>query len=160
VRENWDMNLKRIHRIWKKEGLRVLPKDRKKRRLGNSENGTQHLQAERINQVWSYDFVFDPTESSGRLKWLPALDEFSRERMSLEVERAMTSGDVIGILDEFVAQRGAPEFIRSDNGPEFVAKAVKDWIMENGFKSYSSSPGHLGRTLIVKASTRVFATSF
>jgi len=141
VREGWDVNLKRVHRIWKKEGLRVPPKARKKRRLGNSENGTQRLQAERINQVWSYDFVFDQTESGGRLKWLPVLDEYSRECLSLEVERSMTSGDVIGILDELVAQRGAPEFIRSDNGPEFVAKAVKDWITEKGFKTLFIKPG-------------------
>ena len=108
---------------------------------GQFENGTQRLQAERINQVWSYDFVFDQTESGGRLKWLPVLDEFSRECLSLEVERSMTSGGVIGILDELVAQRGAPEFIRSDNGPEFVANAVKDWIAEKGFKTLFIKPG-------------------
>jgi hypothetical protein len=107
-----------------KEGRRGPPKARKKRRLGNTENGTQRLQAERINQVWSYDFVFDQTESGGRLKWLPVLDEFTRECLSLEVERSMTSGDVIEILDELVVRRRVPEFIRSDNGPEFVANAV------------------------------------
>lgn len=97
VREGWDVNLKRVHRIWKKEGLRVPPKAHKQWRLGNSENGTQRLQAERINQVWSYDFVFDQTGSGGRFKWLPVLDEFSRECLTLEVERSMTSGDVIEI---------------------------------------------------------------
>lgn len=141
VREGWDVNLKRVHRIWKKEGLRVPQKARKKRRLGNTENGTQRLQAERINHVWSYDFVFDQTESGGRLKWLPVLDEFTRECLSLEVERSMTSGDVIETLDELVAQRGVPEFIRSDNGPEFVANAVKDWIAQKGFKTLFIQPG-------------------
>lgn len=141
VREGWDVNLKRVHRIWKKEGLRVPPKARKKRRLGISENGTQRLRAERINQVWSYDFVFDQTEAGGRLKWLPVLDEFTRECLSLEVKRSMTSGDVIEILDQLVAQRGAPEFIRSDNGPEFVAKAVKEWIAQKGFKTLFIKPG-------------------
>ena len=141
VREGWDVNLKRVHRIWKKEGLRVLPKARKKRLMGNSENGTQRLQAERINHVWSYDFVFDQTESGGRLKWLPVLDAFTRECLSLEVERSMTSGDVIEILDELVARRGVPEFIRSDNGPEFVDNAVKDWIAGKGFKTLFIEPG-------------------
>lgn len=141
VREGWDVNLKRVHRIWKKEGLRVPPKARKKRRLGISEDGTQRLKAERINHVWSYDFVFDQTEAGGRLKWLPVLDEFTRECLSLEVKRSMKSGDVIEILDQLVAQRGAPEFIRSDNGPEFVANAVKDWIAEKGFKTLFIKPG-------------------
>lgn len=117
------------------------PKARKKRRMGNSENGTQRLQAERINHVWSYDFVFDQTESGGRLKWLPVLDEFTRECLALEVERSMTSGDVIEILDELVARRGVPEFIRSDNGLEFVANAVKDWIAEKGFITLFIKPG-------------------
>jgi transposase InsO family protein len=159
VREGWDVNLKRVHRIWKKEGLRVPPKSRKKRRLGNTENGTQRLRAERINHVWSYDFVFDRTESGGRLKWLPVLDEFTRECLSLEVGRSMTSGDVIDTLDELVVRRGVPEFIRSDNGPEFVANAVKDWIAEKGSKPSSSNRDHPGRTATVRASTRGFATS-
>jgi transposase InsO family protein len=141
AREGWDVNLKRVHRIWKKEGLRVPPKARKKRRLGNSENGTQRLAAKRINHVWSYDFVFDQTESGGRLKWLPVLDEFTRECLSLEVERSMTSGDVIETLERLVTQRGVPEFIRSDNGPEFVANAVKDWIAQKGFKTLFIEPG-------------------
>lgn len=141
AREGWDVNLKRVHRIWKKEGLRVPPKARKKRRLGNSENGTQRLAAECINHVWSYDFVFDQTESGGRLKWLPVLDEFTRECLSLEVERSMTSSDVIETLERLVGQRGAPEFIRSDNGPEFVANAVKEWIAQKGFKTLFIEPG-------------------
>ena len=85
--------------------------------------------------------MFDQTESGARLKWLPVLDKFSHECLSLEVERSTTSVDVIGILDELVAQRGAPEFIRSDKGPEFVAKAVKDWITEQGFKTLFIKPG-------------------
>ena len=141
AREGWDVNLKRVHRIWRKEGLRVPPKARKRRRLGNSENGTQRLAAARINHVWSYDFVFDQTESGGRLKWLPVLDEFTRECLSLEVERSMTSGDVIETLERLVARRGTPEFIRADNGPEFVANAVKDWISQKGIKTLFIEPG-------------------
>ncbi len=141
VREGWNVNLKRVHRIWKKEGLRVPPKAKKKRRLGTSENGAQRLKAERINHVWSYDFVFDQTESGGRLKWLPVLDEFTRECLSLEVARSMTAADVIEVLEKIVAERGAPDFIRSDNGPEFVANAVKEWIAEKGFKTLYIEPG-------------------
>jgi transposase InsO family protein len=141
VREGWNVNLKRVHRIWKKEGLRVPPKARKQRRLGNSENGIRRLAAERINHVWSYDFVFDRTESGGRLKWLPVLDEFTRECLSLEVERSITGGEVIKTLERLVERHGIPEFIRSDNGPEFVANAVKKWIGQKGFKTLFIEPG-------------------
>ena len=141
AREGWQVNLKRVHRIWKREGLRIVPKARKKRRLGSSQNGTQRLKAERINQVWSYDFVFDQTECGGRLKWLPVLDEFTRECLSLEVGRSLTSRDVIETLERLVAERGAPAFIRSDNGPEFIATAVGDWIARKGFKTLFIKPG-------------------
>jgi len=82
-REGWRVNRKRVHRLWKKEGLKVPAKARKKRRMGESANGTQRRRAERANRVWSYDFVFDQTETGSRLKWLPVLDEYSRECLSL-----------------------------------------------------------------------------
>ena len=74
-----EINAKRVQRLWRQEGLRVPRRQRKRARLGNSENGTQRLSAERVNQVWSYDFVMDQTEDGRRLKWLPICDEFSRE---------------------------------------------------------------------------------
>jgi transposase InsO family protein len=120
-RAGMEINDKRVQRLWRQEGLKVPRRQRKRQRLGNSEGGTQRLKAERINHVWSYDFVFDQTEDGRRLKWLPICDEFSRELVALEVERRMESRDVIRILDAAVAERGgAPEYIRSDNGPEFV----------------------------------------
>ena len=95
-----------------------------------------------------------------RLKWLPICDEFSRELVALEVERRMEAGDVIGILDAAVAERGtAPEFIRSDNGPEFVALAVQDWIARRGFKTLYIKPAAHGRTLTAKAFTAGSETS-
>ncbi len=117
-------------------------RQRKRRRVGSSENSAQRLRATRVNEVWSYDFVFDQTEDGRRLKWLPICDEFSRESVALEVERRMDSREVIRILDAAVAERGcAPEFIRSDNGPEFIAEAVRDWIAERGFKTLYIAPG-------------------
>ena len=114
-----EINAKRVQRLWRQVGLRVPRRQRKRARLGSSENGTQRLSAERVNHVWSYDFVMDQTEDGRRLKWLPICDEFSRECVALEVERRMEARDVIRILDAAVAERGrAPEFIRSDNGPE------------------------------------------
>ena len=117
-------------------------RQRKLRRLGSSANSAQRLRATRVNEVWSYDFVFDQTEDGRRLKWLPICDEFSRESVALEVERRMESADVIRILDAAVAERGTvPDFIRSDNGPEFIAAAVQAWIRERGFKTLYIAPG-------------------
>ena len=141
-REGWVLNDKRAQRLWRMEGLKVPRHQRKRRRLGSSENSAQRRRATRVNQVWSYDFVFDQTEDGRRLKWLPICDEFSRESVALEVERRMESGDVIRILDAAVAERGTvPDFIRSDNGPEFIAAAVQDWIRERGFKTLYIASG-------------------
>ncbi len=140
-REGMSINEKRVHRIWKQEGLKVPAKASQKRLKGSSVGSTQLMKAERRNQVWSYDFVFDQTADGGRLKWLPILDEYTRELLSLEVERSMTAEDVIKQLDRLVEQRGMPEFIRSDNGPEFVAKAIVKWIAMRGFKTCFIAPG-------------------
>jgi putative transposase len=136
------VNAKRVQRLWRQEGLRVPHRQRKRQRLGHSENGTQRKRATRVNEVWSYDFVFDQTEDGRRLKWLPICDEFSRENVALEVERRMESSDVIRILDAAVLARGrAPEYIRSDNGPEFIALAVQEWIERRGLKTLYIAPG-------------------
>ena len=82
-RAGMEINAKRVQRLWRQEGLRVPRRQRKRARLGNSENGTQRLSAERVNHVWSYDFVMDQTEDGRRLKWLPICDEFSRELVAL-----------------------------------------------------------------------------
>lgn len=141
-RAGMTVNVKRVQRLWREQGLRVPRKQRKRARLGKSDNGTQRLSAERINHVWSYDFVFDQTEDGKRLKWLPICDEFTRELVALEVERRMEAGDVIRILDATVRERGGPpEFIRSDNGPEFIAQAVQEWIERRGFKTLYIKPG-------------------
>ena len=161
-REGWKLNDKRVQRLWRAEGLRVPRRARKVRRLGGSENSTQRLRASRINEVWSYDFIFDQTEDGGRLKWLPICDEFSRESVALEVERCMESADVIRILEAAVVERGrAPDFIRSDNGPEFIAQAVQMWILnprvQDALYQRLAVPG---RTPTAKASTAGSGTSF
>ena len=141
-RKNWEINPKRVLRVWREEGLKVPRKKRKKRRRGSSAQGSQLLRAVRPDHVWSYDFVFDETEDGKRLKWLPICDEFTRESVALEVERHMTAQDVVRILDQAVRERGrAPEYIRSDNGPEFIAKAVVDWVELRGFETLFIEPG-------------------
>ncbi len=97
--------------------------------------------AERPNHVWSYDFVWDETEGGRRLKILPVVDEFSRKCLAIVVGRSITAQGVIRVLEQLFAEHGEPEFIRSDNGPEFIAKAVRAWLAERGAKTLYITPG-------------------
>ncbi len=116
-------------------------KRRKKRRLGRSENGCHRRRAEHPDHVWCWDFVFDWTESGGRLKWLSIVDEHTRECLALKVDRSITSGDVIDTLAELFAMRGVPKCIRSDNGPEFIARAVQRWLGQLEIEALYIEPG-------------------
>jgi len=140
-REGWAVNRKRVHRLWKREGLKVPSRQHKKRRWGTSDEGVIHRRAEHINHVWSYDFVMDETEDGRRLKVLPILDEYTRECLALEVERSITAQDVIAVLEYLFLVRGAPKFLRSDNGPEFIAEAVKAWLKPLHVKPAYIEPG-------------------
>lgn len=142
-REGWPVNKKRVHRLWRKEGLKVPDKQRKRRRLveGTSENGCTRKRAEHRDHVWSYDFVMDETEDGRRLKMMPVVDEYSRECLSIEVERSITAEDVVETLASLFDQRGEPDFIRSDNGPEFIAKAIKRWLEASGVETLYIEPG-------------------
>jgi len=140
-RSGWLVNRKRVHRLWKQEGLRVPIRQRKKRRLGHGENGILRRKAERPNHVWSDDFVFDETENGRALKILPVVDEFSRRCLTIEVGRSITAQAVIRVLERLFEEYGEPENIRSDNGPEFIAKAVQTWLKERGAKTLYITPG-------------------
>ena len=127
-REGQKVNRKRVYRLWRQEGLKVPRKQRKKRRLGTSANGVSRQSAERANQVWCYDFVHDQTADGRPLKFLAIEDEYTRESLALEVSRSLTSRDVIATLQRLFEQRGAPQGIRSDNGSEFIAQALQNWL--------------------------------
>jgi putative transposase len=137
----WRVNRKRVQRLWREQGLKVPQKQSKRRRLGSSEQGSQRRRAERINQVWSYDFVMDQTEDGRRLKMLPIVDEYSRECLEIEVSRSLRAEDVVKVLGRLFVEHGEPEYIRSDNGPEFIAEAVKQWLRESGVKTLYIEPG-------------------
>lgn len=124
----WTINPKRVYRIWKQEGLKVPMKKRKKRRLGKSSNSIGRRAAEHPNHVWSWDFIFDRTASGKQLKWLVIIDEFTRENLCLDVGYGFKSEDVIDRLVAISAERGLPRFIRSDNGPEFIAGPLRQWL--------------------------------
>lgn len=139
--EGWQVNFKRIYRLWRREGLKVPKKKRKKRRLGRSENGCHRRRAECKNHVWCWDFIFDRTTSGSPLKWLSIEDEFTRESLALKVDRSITSEDVIDTLAELFAMRGVPSHIRSDNGPEFIAKAIQRWLGQLEIEALYIEPG-------------------
>lgn len=141
VREGWSVNLKRVHRLWRREGLKVPRGQRKRSRLGRSENGCTRRKAERPNHVWSYDFIHDQTADGRSLKMLPVVDEFTRECLAIEVERHLNAKDVASTLEYLFEVRGEPEFIRSDNGPEFIAEAVRGWLARRGSKALYIAPG-------------------
>lgn len=127
----WRVNFKRVHRLWKQEHLQVPVKQRKRRRLpGQSENGCVRHRAAHRNHVWSYDFLVDRTEDGRQLKLLVVIDEFTRECLATEVGRTFTARDVRLTLQYLFAVRGAPEHIRSDNGPEFIAKELQRWLAQ------------------------------
>jgi transposase InsO family protein len=139
--EGWRVNRKRIWRLWKQEGLKVPQKRHKRRRLGGSVNGIVRRRATGANQVWAWDFIFDRTSNGRSLKWLSIVDEFTRECLALEVGRSMTARDVVDVLMELVVARGVPENIRSDNGPEFIAQAIREWLGASGIGTLYIEPG-------------------
>jgi putative transposase len=142
-REGWPVNKKRVHRLWRQEGLKVPEKQRKRQRLllSESENGCTRRRAEHKDNVWSYDFVMDLTEDGRRLKMMPVVDEYTRECLSIDVERSITAEDVVDTLASLFRSRGEPTFIRSDDGPEFIAKAVKRWLDLSGVRTLYIGPG-------------------
>jgi len=135
------VNRKRIHRLWRREGLKVPRKQRKKRRLGHHANGCARRRAEHKDHVWAWDFVHDCTCDGRPLKWLTLVDEYTRENLALEVGRRMRADDVIDVLAELFVLRGVPKHIRSDNGPEFIAAAIRRWLLHAGVEVLYIEPG-------------------
>jgi len=140
-REGWSVNRKRVWRLWQQEGLQVPRRQRKKRRLGTSEGGCMRLRAEYMNDVWAWDFVFDRTANGRTLKWLSIVDEHTRECLALEVGRRMTSDDVLDVLRDLFVVRGVPRHVRSDNGPEFIARAIRRFLSGAGVEALYIEPG-------------------
>jgi transposase InsO family protein len=140
-REGWRVNRKRVHRLWRREGLKVPRRQRKKRRLGSSANGCARRPAAHRDHVWAWDFLHDRTADGGPLKRFTLVDEYTRECLSLEVGRGMTARAVGAVLAGVVGQRGAPGHIRSDNGPEFIAKAIRAWVAQAGLEALYIAPG-------------------
>jgi putative transposase len=135
----WPVNRKRVQRLWREEGLRVPQKTRKRRRTGDPE--ARWLRAERPGQLWALDFQYDQTSDGRMLRLLNIVDEFTREALVMQVERSITAEQTVAALQRLVSERGCPENVRCDNGPELTAHALKDWCTETTVTTSYIEPG-------------------
>lgn len=138
--DGWGVNPKRVYRLWRQAGLQVPQKQRKRRRIEGSQ-GAVRLAATYPNHVWSYDFFSDITENGRTVKLLVIVDEYTRECLVLEAARSITSRDVISVVDRIADWRGYPVHLRSDNGPEFIAKALQEHLRNVDAETRYIDPG-------------------
>ncbi|MEW6267284.1 MAG: IS3 family transposase [Thermodesulfobacteriota bacterium] len=139
--DGWALNYKRVHRLWKKEGFKVPRKARKKRYLGVGANACNKRKAAGVNDVWTLDFVHDRLADGRRFKCLAILDEYTRENLALKLKRSITGADVLAELSLLMGRRGHPNCIRSDNGSEFIAIKVRNWLDDLGVGTLFIEPG-------------------
>jgi transposase InsO family protein len=137
----WEVSQDRVQRIWRREGLKVPHKQRPRRRLWLNDGSCMRLRPERRNHVWSYDFVSAMTHDGRTLRMLVLIDEYTRECLAIRVARRLGSYEVIETLADVMLWRGIPEHIRSDNGPEFVAKELRGWLANLGTVPLYIEPG-------------------
>ena len=137
----WSVSDGRVERIWRREGLKVPQKQPKRGRLWLTDGSCVRLRPERPNHVWSYDFVEDRTHDGRKYRMLNVVDEFTHECLAIRINRKLKAIDVIDVLSDLFTLRGVPGHIRSDNGPEFVAKIVQEWIATVGAKTAYIEPG-------------------
>ena len=139
--QGWRINSKRVERIWRQEGLKVPARQPKRGRLWLNDGSCIRLRPEHKNHVWAYDFVADRTSNGSAFRMLTVVDEYTRECLAINVERKLNSTHVLETLAELFIQRGPPAHIRSDNGPEFCADAVKRWLKRLAVKTLFVEPG-------------------
>jgi transposase InsO family protein len=139
--EGWQVNHKRVERIWRREGLKVPKKQPKRGRLWLNDGSCIRLKPQHKDHVWSYDFVTARTYDGRSFRILTMIDEYTRECLAMLVSRRITSQDVIGQLFNLFVLRGIPEHIRSDNGPEFTAREIRKWLNHLGVKTLFIEPG-------------------
>ena len=138
-REGQRVNPKRVQRIRRQEGLAVRKKQRATRRIGISTATRQR--AQRANQVWSWDIIHDQTQRGSSLRILTLIDEYTKQCLAIEVGRSIRALDAIRVLDGAIERYGQPEHIRSDNGPEFIAEAIREWMSTAQIESLYIQPG-------------------
>ena len=140
-RQGWRVNHKRVERIWRQEGLKVPKRQPKRGRLWLNDGSCVRLRPTHRNHVWAYDFVMDRTHDGRPIKIMTVIDEYSRESLAMVVDRKIKSNDVLFCLSDLFLIYGVPEHIRSDNGSEFTAKLVREWLERVGVKTLFIEPG-------------------
>ena len=140
-REGWQVNHKRIERLWRREGLKVPAKQPKRRRLWLHDGSCIRLLPAYRDPVWSYDFVQSRTHNGRAFRMLTSMDEYSRACLAIEVERKLNSSSILEKLGELFVERGTPQYLRSDNGSEFTAKVVREWLVRVGVGTLYIEPG-------------------
>jgi transposase InsO family protein len=146
-REGWLVNHKRVHPLWREEGLQ-RPTPRKQKRARPADGSVRRHQAEHPHQVWAMDFQFDATADGRRLKFLNVIDEHSRLCLAIRVGRRCKTKDVVAVLEELTSLYPAPTYIRSDNGPEFIAHALRRWSEKLRPRRPTSNQDRRGRTAL------------
>jgi putative transposase len=139
--DGWRVNHKRVERLWRQEGLKVPKKQPKRGRLWLNDGSCIRRRPEYPNHVWSYDFIQDRTADGKAFRVLVIIDEYTRECLALDVARSLRSENVLDRLESLFVQRGTPEYIRSDNGPEFTARTVRTWLAQVGVQTLFIEPG-------------------
>ena len=140
-REGWHVNHKRVERLWRQEGLKVPKKQKKRGRLWMTDGSCLRMRAEHRNHVWSYDFVADRTVDGRPLKMLTVIDEYTRECLAIDVCRRIGPINLLERLADLFLDRGTPEYIRSDNGPEFTANLIRTWLNDLEVATLFIEPG-------------------
>ena len=139
--DGWQVNHKRVYRIWREEGLRVPQKQPKRGRLWLNDGSCIRKRPEYRDHVWSYDFVQDRTSDGRKFRMLTIIDEYTRECLAIRVRRRLSSKDVVMAISKLFIRRGVPDYIRSDNGPEFTAKFVRGWLEKTEVEALFIQPG-------------------
>ncbi len=139
--EGWHVNHKRVERIWREEGLKVPQKQPRRRRLWLARSSCIRLRPTHANHVWSYDFISDRTSDGRTYRSLNIIDEYTRECLLMHVARKITAYNVLEHLADLFIMRGTPEYLRSDNGPEFIAEVLRKWLDRLGVDTLFIEPG-------------------
>jgi len=141
IEQGWSVNRKRVQRLWREEGLRVPRRRRKRPRAGDGAGEQAKLRASRPGEIWAVDFQADQTADGRTLRMANVIDEFTRQALVMHVARSVSADDLVELLDELVAEHGAPAFVRCDNGPELTSHALRDWCRQSGAATAFIEPG-------------------
>lgn len=141
IEQGWSVNRKRVQRLWREEGLRVVRRARKRRGAGENAGEQAKLRASGPGEIWAVDFQADQTQDGRTLRMANVIDEFTRQAHVMHVARSVTADDLVGMLERLVAEHGAPAFLRCDNGPELTSHALRDWCRQSGAATAFIEPG-------------------